>query len=113
MERNALRRDAILNLPLNAVLRTEIALPLQLLGVYTIGQFLTNWRDPAAQDELSALFDSPQQARHAVAVCANWLGGRFAPVMQADFVQQPWWRNDERAARIAATTLESAASAAA
>ena len=114
MERIALRRDAILNLPLNAVLRTEIALPLQLLGVYTIGQFLTSWRDPDAQGELSALFDSPQQARHAVAVCANWLGGRFAPVMQADFAQQPWWKMDERTTTlIGAANSSSATSVAA
>jgi len=91
------RRDAILNLPLTTVIRAEIALPMQLLGVYTISQFLTTWRDPAGQDELTAFFDSPQQARHAVAVCANWLGGRFAPVMQAGFASQPWWRMDEAA----------------
>jgi hypothetical protein len=93
-----LRRDAILNTPLTYVLRSEIALPLQLLGVYTIGQFLTQWREGHAQNDLMALFDSPQQARHAVAVCANWLGGRFAPVMQAGFCDAPWWRADESTA---------------
>lgn len=76
--------QAILNHPLHSVLKPEIALPMQqVLGLYTIGQFLAAWGQPGAQDHIVAMFDSPAQARHAIAVCAGWLGGRFAPVMPA------------------------------
>lgn len=102
-----MRRQAILNLPLCAVLRQEIALPLQVLDVFTIGQFLGAWQEPGLREQVSAMFDSPQQARHAVAVCANWLGGRHAPVMRAGLPAfgQPWWR-DDAAARVGAVVAE-------
>ncbi|MDW8263318.1 MAG: hypothetical protein RMJ35_12395 [Phycisphaerales bacterium] len=93
----AVRRQAIFDLPLEAVLRVEIARPLQLLNVFTIGQFLSAWHDPDRQSEMILLFDSAQQARHAVAVCANWLGGKHAPVMHAGW-SEPWWRGDENLA---------------
>jgi hypothetical protein len=97
MERITVRKQAIFDLPLEAVLRPEIALPLQLLNVFTIGQFLCAWHDPNLQQDMTAMFDSPQQARHAVAVCANWLGGRSAPIMHSAW-SEPWWHRDEQIA---------------
>jgi hypothetical protein len=88
-------RKPILDLPLHFVLRADLALPLQqVMNVYTVGQFLAAWSDPATQDHVVAVFDSPHQARQAVATCANWLGGRHTPVMLAPFAHtQPWWQN--------------------
>lgn len=67
--------NAILDLPLSQVLRSEIALPLQhVLQIYTVGSLLSAWRSPRHQKSIEQLFDNPQQARHAIAVCATWLG---------------------------------------
>lgn len=92
-------RRHILDLPLDAVLRPDLALPLQqVLNLYTVGQFLLAWGDPCRQRSVAAVFDSPLQARQAVATCANWLGGRHTPVMRADLAfAQPWWQADDRA----------------
>src|SRR4028118_717907 len=68
-------RNPILDLPLSAVMRSEIALPLQhVLRLYTVGSLLHAWRNPKNHRSIEQVFDSPQQARHAVAVCAAWLG---------------------------------------
>lgn len=92
-------RRHILDLPLHAVLRPDLALPLQqVLNLYTVGHFLVAWGDPGRQPEVVAVFDSPWQARQAVATCANWLGGRHTPVMQAELAHaEPWWQTDDRA----------------
>jgi len=88
-------RSPILELPLTAVIRSEIALPLQqVLSIYTVGSLLSAWRVPQNQKHIEQIFDSPQQARHAVAVCATWLGVQMKP--QATPVPG-WWRADDAA----------------
>src|SRR6476620_9584191 len=75
-----MHRNPILDLPLAAVLRTEIALPLQqILNINTVGALLTAWRSPLNHPHIEDLFDSPGQARNAVATCATWLGVRMQP----------------------------------
>ena len=86
-------RNPILDLPLTAVIRAEIALPLeQILSICTVGSLLSAWRLPENQKHIEQLFDSPQQARHAVAVCATWLGVQMKPLASAP---AGWWRSDE------------------
>jgi hypothetical protein len=76
-------------------MRTEIALPLQhVLRIYTVGAFLQAWANPKNHRSIEQVFDTPEQARHAVSVCAAWLGVRSA------FTPMPspatgWWRADE------------------
>jgi hypothetical protein len=90
-------RNPVLDLPLSAVMRSEIALPLQhVLKVYTVGSFLSAWRSPKRQREMERLFDSPQQARHAATICAAWLGFETPPTTPQD-VDLGWWRKDETA----------------
>jgi len=68
-------RNPILELPLNEVMRSEIALPLQhVLQLYTVGSLLNAWRNPRNHRSIEQVFDSPVQAHHAIAVCAAWLG---------------------------------------
>jgi hypothetical protein len=75
-------------------MRTEIALPLQqMLHVYTVGHFLSAWRNPRSQKSIVACFDTPQQARHAAATCAAWLGVSTPAAMNP---VRAWWRGDER-----------------
>jgi hypothetical protein len=43
-------KNPILSLPLNQIMREEIALPLQqVLQIYTVGNFLSAWRNPKTQ----------------------------------------------------------------
>lgn len=87
-------KNPILDLPLTQVLRTEIALPLQgVLNVYTVGGFLKAWRNPRHQTCIEQVFDSPQQARHAAQVCANWLGVRTPATLNT---AGAWWRRDDK-----------------
>src|SRR5205814_7180099 len=73
-------RNPILDLPLHVVIRQEIALPLQqILNLHTVGSLLSAWRSPKNHRSIEQLFDSPQQARNAVAVCATWLGVHMKP----------------------------------
>src|SRR5690349_1011329 len=70
-----LMKNPVLALPLHAVMRPEISLPLQhMLNIYTVGCLLRAWRSPRSQKSIEKLFDSPEQARHAAATCAAWLG---------------------------------------
>jgi hypothetical protein len=88
-----MRRNPILDLPLTAVMREEIALPLQqLLQINTVGALLVAWRCPSNHESIEDLFDTPQQARNAVAVCATWLGMRMQPTIA---LAGGWWRADE------------------
>lgn len=86
-------KNPILGLPLSSVMRSEIALPLQqMLNLYTVGNFLSAWRNPKSQRSIEQVFQSPQQARHAAATCAAWLGIATLP-------SQPvpaWWCADEQ-----------------
>ena len=93
-------RNPVLDLPLTAVMRTEIALPLQqILQINTVGALLCAWRSPGNHESIEDLFDSPQQARNAVAVCATWLGVRMLPAVAP---VGGWWRADEEHVRISA-----------
>lgn len=85
-------KNPILDLPLTQVMRSEIALPLQqVLQVYTVGNFLSAWRNPKAQRSIEQCFDSPQQARQAAAVCAAWLG---VPTKASLNRTPAWWAGD-------------------
>jgi hypothetical protein len=87
-------RNPILDVPLTSVMRLQIALPLQqVLHLQTIGSLLKAWRNPKNQKSIEQVFDSPEQARHAIAVCATWLGVQCAP---SAGVVAPWWHHDER-----------------
>jgi hypothetical protein len=87
-------KHPILNLPLNAVMRPEIALTLQhVLQIFTVGAFLNAWRNPKNHRSIEQVFDSPQQARHAAAVCATWLGLQTRPAHETPGA---WWTCDER-----------------
>jgi hypothetical protein len=92
-----MRKNAILNVQLTEVMRSEIAMVLQqVLKIYTVGGLLQAWANPKNHKSIEQVFDTPQQARHAVAVCAAWLGVRsgFTP---AATPAATWWRADEAA----------------
>lgn len=87
-------RNPVLDLPLVSVMRSEIALPLQhVLHIATVGSLLRAWRSPKNQESIEQLFDSPEQARHAVATCAAWLGVQTAPTIS---LVDAWWHRDDR-----------------
>jgi hypothetical protein len=94
-------RNPILDLPLADVMRPEIALPLQqMMHLFTVGQFLRAWAFPNNQQRIERVFDSPEQAHHAAAVCAAWLG------CKSSFTPPPepvigWWCDDTRASAAA------------
>jgi hypothetical protein len=86
-------RNPILDLPLSAVMRVEIALPLQqLLKIGTVGALLGAWRFADNHKSIEELFETPEQARNAVAVCATWLGMTMRPMAEPVIA---WWRKDE------------------
>lgn len=88
-------KNPILDLPLSDVMRSEIALPLQhVLQIYTVGSFLNAWRNPKNQKSIEQVFDSPQQARHAAAVCAAWLGVK---TLATPNVVPGWWKSESQA----------------
>ena len=88
-----MNRNPILDLPLTDVMRQEIALTLQhVLKIYTVGNLLKAWRNPRNQKNIEQVFDSPEQARNAVAICANWLGVRTLATHKP---VDGWWRSDE------------------
>jgi hypothetical protein len=87
-------KNPVLEVPLTEVMRTEIALPLQhVLHLYTVGQFLRAWRNPKNHKSIEQVFDSPEQAHHAAAVCATWIGVKVA-VMNNPNVGW-WWPEDQ------------------
>lgn len=89
-------KNPVLSLPLTEVMRSEIALPLQqMLQLYTVGNFLSAWRNPKTQKYIEQVFDSPEQARHAAATCAAWLGIASRPAAKP---VTAWWRRDEQVA---------------
>jgi hypothetical protein len=86
-------RNPILTLQLTSVMRTEIALPLQqMLQVYTVGNFLSAWRNPRSQKSIEQVFQTPQQARHAAQTCAAWLGFATPPTVGP---VPAWWKDEE------------------
>ncbi len=89
-------KNPILELPLSDVMRSEIALPLQhVLKLYSVGSLLNAWRNPRNHRSIEQVFDSPQQARHAVAVCAAWLG---VQTLATPNPVPAWWVRDDRMA---------------
>ena len=86
-------KNPVLDVPLNQVMRDQIALPLQhVLQIYTVGGFLKAWKNPRNHRSIEQVFDSPQQARHAAAVCAAWLG---IPIKAQSNPAMGWWRGDD------------------
>jgi len=86
-------KNPVLALPLDAVMRTEIALPLQqMMQIYTVGCFLRAWRSPRSQKSIEQIFDSPEQARHAAATCAAWLGIKTLATRE---LVPAWWKGDQ------------------
>jgi hypothetical protein len=94
-------KNPVLDLPLCDVMRSEIALPLQhVLHLYTVGNFLSAWRNPRNQRSIEQVFDSPQQARHAAAVCAAWLGINVS--VGNDPTLGWWWPRDQKSQSVQA-----------
>jgi hypothetical protein len=85
--------NPVMDLPLGEVVKPEIALSLQyVLDIYTVGNLLKAWRNSKNHRSIEELFDTPEQARNCVAICAHWLGVRtLATTKPVD----GWWRNDE------------------
>jgi hypothetical protein len=87
-------RNPILDVQLAAVMRPEIALPLQhVLHIYTVGGLLKAWHSPMNHRSIEQVFDSPEQARHAIAVCAAWLGIKTLATHEP---VPAWWTGDDR-----------------
>ena len=85
-------RNPILDLALHDVMRPEIALPLQhVVLLYTVGSLLKAWRNPKTHRSIEQVFDSPEQARNAIAVCAAWLGVHS---VAAPNPVPAWWAKD-------------------
>lgn len=84
--------NAIMLLPLTEVLRSEIALSLvHILRLNTVGSLLVTWRSPRGQTAIERAFESPLQARHAMATLEAWTGLNEPPAP----VEVPaWWRGD-------------------
>ena len=86
-------KNPVLDVPLASVIRPDIALPLQhVLKLYTVGSLLKAWRNPKNHRSIEQVFDSPEQARHAVATCANWLG---INTLAHHEVVSAWWTGTE------------------
>ena len=82
------------DLPLHHVMRQEIALTMQyILQIYTVGGFVAAWRSPKRQRSIEQVFDTPQQARHAAAVCGTWLGHPTVPI---DHAAGAWWPTSQQ-----------------
>lgn len=83
----------ILDLPLTAVIRKEYALPLQhVLKLYTVGNLLGAWRDADIQRSIEEVFDTAEQAHHAIATFAAWVG--FQSVAAPRPVDA-WWHHED------------------
>ena len=91
---DASMKNPVLASPLSTVMRSEIALPLQhVLKLHTVGSLLNAWRNPKNHRSIEQVFETPQQARHAIAVCAAWLG------FNTQALHEPvpaWWTGEEK-----------------
>jgi len=84
--------NPIIDLSLSEVIKPEIALTLQqVLRIYTVGNLLEAWATPKSQRSIEQVFETPQQARHAIATCATWLGRQDGAVHRAVV---GWWADD-------------------
>jgi hypothetical protein len=84
-------RNPVLDLALSGVMRSEIALSLQSMKLHTVGSLLKAWGNPREQRGIEQIFDSPEQARHAMTTFACWLG------MKTPALAKPvtaWWAGD-------------------
>lgn len=82
--------NAVVNLPLESVIRTDIAVPLRrVLGIYTVGDLILAWNNPRSRGRVARLFDSAVQAQHAAATCASWINPHQVPPTVAD---GSWWK---------------------
>ena len=89
-------KNAVVDLALSEVMRPEIALSLQhVLKIYTVGNLLNAWRSPRSQRSIEQIFDSPDQARHALAVLAAWLGVQTRATHD---LPAAWWPHEEQIA---------------
>lgn len=99
-----MEKNSVLDLPLGEVMRWEIALTLQdVLQIYTVGNLLHAWRSPRNQRSIEQIFDSPKQARHAVAICAAWLG---VQTLAAHETVPAWWNHDGQIADPGSPSVE-------
>ena len=84
-------KHPVLDMRLDEVMKDDIALPLQhVLKLYTVGNFLNAWRNPKNHKSIEQVFETPEQARHAVAVCAAFLGVNAGNIPHG---VQEWWAN--------------------
>ena len=82
----------ILDIPLDRVLQRPFAMQLQhVLQLYTVGNLLGAWRHRECQAEIEGVFETPEQAHHAIATCAAWLGLR---TVAAPGPVPPWWADE-------------------
>ena len=82
----------ILDIPLNHVLQRQYAMQLQcVLQIYTVGNLLGAWRHRECQGEIEGVFETPEQAHHAIATCAAWLGLR---TVAAPGPVPAWWADE-------------------
>ncbi len=78
---------------MTSVIKPQYALALQqVLKLYTIGNLLGAWQRFDNQKCIEDLFDTPEQAHHAIATCAAWLG--YQTVASPKPVEA-WWQQDE------------------
>ncbi len=84
--------NSIIMMPLSEVLRSDIALSLRYtMHIHTVGSLVAVWNNRQSRVHVEHLFDSPEQARHAVTTCAAWMGIGEAPTSVA---VSSWWRSD-------------------
>lgn len=86
-------KNPVLDVSLAQIMKSQYALSLQALKIHTVGGLLSAWRSPRNHRSIEQVFETPQQARHAVAVCAAWLG------VQSQALHNPvpaWWAHDEQ-----------------
>ena len=92
-----MQNTSILWLPLETILRADIAKTLRyLLHLTTLGQVLTVWSGLGGRKAIERSFDSPAQAALAVMTWAAWLDPELpAPAL----VAAPWWPSDQTQAK--------------
>lgn len=84
--------QVILDIQLDRVVQKPYALQLQqILQIYTVGNLLGAWRHPEYQREIESVFETPEQAHHAIATCAAWLG---LQTVAAPGPVPAWWAEE-------------------
>lgn len=80
--------NPILAMPLNEVLKPEIAHCLECVHIHTVGSLLRAWKNPGNHKRIEDLFDTPEQAVNVVSVCASWTGVKTLPFLPDGHI---WW----------------------